>query len=98
MFKYSFGSPVFKDYIYSVISKRYITSFFRILLLSTSDLRMSKGLFCRLEVQIVKISLLSKSKISSLWPSSVLAQFSLCRTCSEITCWFFHEAAHILNI
>ena len=29
------------------------------------------------------IPLLSKSKISGLWPSSVLVQLGLCRTCSE---------------
>ena len=29
------------------------------------------------------IPLLSKSKISSLWPSSVLVEPGLCRTCSE---------------
>ena len=33
---HSIGSPVFKAYKYSVISKTYISSFFRFLLLSTS--------------------------------------------------------------
>ena len=35
------------------------------------------------------IPLLSKSKISSLWPSSVTAQAGLCRTCSESTLLVF---------
>ena len=48
-----FGSPLFKDYKYSVISKTYITSFSRFLLLSTSNVRMSEGTFCRVEVQII---------------------------------------------
>ena len=52
----SFGSPMFKDYKYSVISKTYITSFFRFLLLSTSNVRMSEGTFCRVEVQILLVS------------------------------------------
>ena len=45
------------------------------------------------------IPLLSKSKISSFYPSSVLVQFGLCWTCSETTCLVSHEAAHmfILN-
>ena len=41
---------MFKDYKYSVISKTYIASFFRFLLLSTSNVRMSEGTFCRVEV------------------------------------------------
>ena len=49
---HSFGSPVFKDYKYSVISVTYITSFFHFLLLSTSNVRMSEGTFCRVEVHI----------------------------------------------
>ena len=49
---HSFGSPVFKDYKYSVISKTYITSFFRFLLLSTSNVNMSEGTFCCVEVHI----------------------------------------------
>ena len=40
------------------------------------------------------IPLLSKSKITSIKPSSVLVQLGLCRTGSEPRCWFFHEAAH----
>ena len=51
----SFGSPVFKDYKYSVISKTYITSFSRFLLLSTRNVRMSEGTFCRVEVHIMYI-------------------------------------------
>ena len=47
-----FGSPVFKDCNYSVICKTYITSFFRFLLLSTSNVSMSEGTFCRVEVHI----------------------------------------------
>ena len=43
---------MFKDNKYSVISKTYITPFFRLLLLSTSNNRMSEGTFCRVEVQI----------------------------------------------
>ena len=42
-----------KDNKYSVISKTYITSFFSFLLLSTSNVRMSEGTFCRVEVHIV---------------------------------------------
>ena len=49
---HSFGSPVFKDYKYSGISKTYITSFSRFLLLSTRNVRMSEGTFCRVEVHI----------------------------------------------
>ena len=49
---HSFGSPVFKDYKYGVISKPYITSFSRFLLLSTSNVKMSEGTFCRIEVHI----------------------------------------------
>ena len=44
---------MFKDYKYSVISKTYITSFSRFLLLSTGNVRMSEGTFCRVEVHIV---------------------------------------------
>ena len=43
---------MFKDYKYSVISKMYITSFSSFLLLSTSNVRMSEGTFCRVEVHI----------------------------------------------
>ena len=50
---HSFGSPVFKDYKYSVISETYITSFSRFFLLSTNNVRMSEGTFCRVEVQMV---------------------------------------------
>ena len=47
------GSPVFKDYnLYNVISTTRITSFFRILLLSTSNVRMSEGTLCRVGVHI----------------------------------------------
>ena len=35
------------------------------------------------------IPLFSKSKISSLWPSSVLVQLGLCQTCSETTLLVF---------
>ena len=41
------------------------------------------------------IPLLSKSKISSLLPSSVRVQPGLCRICSETTLLFSHEEAHI---
>ena len=37
------------------------------------------------------IPLLSKSKVSSLWPSSVLVQPGLCRTCSETTLLVFSQ-------
>ena len=50
---YSFGSPVFKDYKYIVISKTYISSFVRFLLFSTCNVRMSEGTFCRVEVHIL---------------------------------------------
>ena len=43
---------MFKDYKYSVTSKTYITLFFHFLLLSTSNIRMSEGTFCRVEVHI----------------------------------------------
>ena len=49
---HSFGSPVFKDHKYRLISLTHITSFcFRFLLLS----RMSEGTFCRVEVQILYV-------------------------------------------
>ena len=51
-----------KDYKYSVISKTYITSFFRFLLISTSKVRMSEGTFCRVEVHIWMFK--KKKKIS----------------------------------
>ena len=44
---------MFKDYKYSVICKTYIASFFRFLLLSTSNVRMSEGTFCRVAVHMV---------------------------------------------
>ena len=40
------------DYKYSVISKTYITLFFHFLPLPTSNVRMSEGTFCRVEVHI----------------------------------------------
>ena len=44
---------MFKDYKYSVFfSKTYITSSFSFLLHSTSNVRMSEGTFCRVEVHI----------------------------------------------
>ena len=43
---------MFKDYKYSVISITYITSFFRFLLLSTRNVKMSEGTFCRVEVHL----------------------------------------------
>ena len=47
------------------------------------------------------ISLLSKSKISSLKPSSVTVQPGLCQTWSEtqivVCCFFFHAHAHVMN-
>ena len=43
---------MFKDYKYSVISITHITYFFRFLLLSTSNVRMSEGTFCRVAVHI----------------------------------------------
>ena len=39
------------------------------------------------------IPLLSKSKVSSLQPSSVLVQLGLCWTGSKTTYWFFHDKA-----
>ena len=53
---HSFGSPVFKDYKYRVISETYITSFSRFFLLSTNNVRMSEGTFCRVEVHIIHVS------------------------------------------
>ena len=44
---------MFKDYKYSAISKMNFTLFFRYLLLSTSNIRMSEGTFCRVEVHMV---------------------------------------------
>ena len=44
---------MFKDYKYSVISITHITYFFRFLLLSTSNVRMSEGTFCRVEVHML---------------------------------------------
>ena len=43
---------MFLDYKYSVISITQFTSFFRFLLLSTSNVRMSEGTFCRVEVHM----------------------------------------------
>ena len=37
---------------YSVVSKTYITSFFSFLPLSTSNVRMSEGTFCRVDVHL----------------------------------------------
>ena len=44
---------MFKEYKYSVIFIRHIKSFSRFLLLSTSNVRMSEGTFCRVEVHFV---------------------------------------------
>ena len=41
------------------------------------------------------IPLLSKSEISSLYPSSVAVQPDLCRTRSETRSWFSHDVAQI---
>ena len=49
---HSFGSPVIIDYKYSVISKTYITSFSLFLLLFTSNVKISEGTFCHVEVHI----------------------------------------------
>ena len=43
---------MFKDNKYGVISKTFKTSFFRFLLLSTGNIRMYEGTFCRVEVHI----------------------------------------------
>ena len=43
---------MFKDYIYSIISIMHITSFSPFLLLSTSNVRMSEGTCCRVEIII----------------------------------------------
>ena len=43
---------MFKEYKSSVIFIRHIKSFSRFLLLSTSNVRMSEGTFCRVEVHI----------------------------------------------
>ena len=48
----SFDSPVFKDYKYSIISIMHIKSFFPFLRLTISNVRMSEGTFCRVEVHI----------------------------------------------
>ena len=52
---HSFGSPVYKDYKYSVISNTHITSFSLFLLLSTSNVRMSEGTLCGLEAQLIHV-------------------------------------------
>ena len=44
------------------------------------------------------IPLLSKSRISSLWPSSVLVQPGLCRTCSETTLFFPQGSSYVQNL
>ena len=44
---------MFKDYKYNVISITRITSFFRVLLLSASNVRMSEGTLCRVGVHII---------------------------------------------
>ena len=41
------------------------------------------------------INLLSKSEISSFWPSSVAVQPGLFRTRSETECWFSHDTAQL---
>ena len=46
---------MFKDYKYNVISITRITSFFRVLLLSASNVRMSEGTLCRVGVHIVRM-------------------------------------------
>ena len=52
---------MFKDYKYSVISVTHITYFFfAFLLLSTSNVRMSEGTFCRVEVHIQDTGLPSR--------------------------------------
>ena len=43
---------MFKNYKYSVISKTHIAWFFRFLPLSPSNIRMSEGTFCRVEVHM----------------------------------------------
>ena len=43
---------MFKHYKHSVISIMHITYFFRFLLLSTSNVKMSEGTFCRVVVQL----------------------------------------------
>ena len=42
--------------------------------------------------------LLSKSKISSLWPSSVTVQAGLCRACSETTLLVFPRGSSIMTV
>ena len=59
---------MFKDYKYSVISITYITSFFRFLLLSTRNVRMSEGTFCRVEVQLVSLHGIKLNGIHVLCP------------------------------
>ena len=54
---------MYKDNKYSVISKAYMTSFFLFLLLSTINVRMSEGTFCRVEVHIM---LTLKTKIHDI--------------------------------
>ena len=46
---------------------------------------------------VTTISLLSKSEISCLQPSSVLVQFGLCQTWSETTLLVFHKVAHLVS-
>ena len=63
---------MFKDYKYIVISKTYIASFFRFLLLSTSNVRMSEGTFCRVVVHIhigSPFLLMLHIKFGFDWPS-----------------------------
>ena len=59
-----------------------------------ADQRLS---FRYTDCTIPLLSLLSKSKISSLWPSSGRVQPGLCRACSETTL-LVYEAAHILLV
>ena len=54
---------MFKDYKYSVICKTYIASFFRSLLLSTSNVRMSEGTFCRVAVHMYFHAVLTVQQI-----------------------------------
>ena len=61
---------MFKGNKYSVISKTGISSVFCFLLLATSNVRMSEGTFCRVEVQILIDNMSeSFSTVSYFWNS-----------------------------
>ena len=78
---------MFKDKKYSVISITHITCFFRILLLSTSNVRMSEGTFGRVEVQMCRIAVTAISALNLLHSKTTdLSQSSASESvCYEMT-------------